>query len=76
LIELDDVGGGSASDVVYEIDDAPVGEISGFHVYDHLRAIDLASPQDDLKRLQSKTRLSASDKQLIFLNKAYGGMPK
>jgi hypothetical protein len=45
-------------------------------VYDHRRAIDLALQQDSLKRLQSKTRLSASDKQLIALDKAYGGMLK
>ena len=71
-----DVGGGSASDVEDEIDDAPIGEISGFPVYDHRRAIDLALQQDSLKRIQSKTRLSASDKQLIALDKAYGGMLK
>ena len=71
-----DVGGGSASDVEDEIDDAPIGEFLGFPVYDHRRATDLALQQDNLKRLQSKTRLSASDKQLIALDKAYGGMLK
>ena len=76
LIELVDVGGGSASDVEDEIDDAPIGEISGFPVYDHRRAIDLALQQDSLKRLQSKTRLNISDKQLKALDKTYGGMPK
>ena len=43
-----DVGGASASDVEDEIDDALIGEISSFLMYDHRRAIDLALQQDIL----------------------------
>ena len=73
-LELVDVGGGAADDVIEETEDIPFNEVSSFPVHDPQRIMGFALQRHDLQAIESKRRLSYSDKQLQILDKAYGAM--
>ena len=75
-VELVDMGGGGDDDIEHDVEDVPFSEVSSFPVHDHQRVIGFALQQGDLQTLQSKRRLSYSDKQLKGLDRAYGAMLK
>ena len=73
-LELVDVGGADADDVVDETEDIPFNEVSSFPVHDPQKIIGFALQRHDLQTIESKRRLSDSDKQLQILDRAYGAM--
>ena len=73
-LELVDVGGGGADEVIEESEDVPFNEVSSFPEHDPRRIIGFALQQNDLHTIASKRRLSHSDKQLQKLDRAYGDM--
>ena len=70
------VGGGCDDDVEEGMDDVPFDEVSNFPVHDPQSVVEMALQQHDLQSLQSKRRLSYSDKQIKNLDHAYGAMLK
>ena len=76
VVELVDIGGGGDDDIEQDMEDVPFNEVSSFPVHDHQRVIGFVLQQGDLQTLQSKRRLSYSDKQLKGLDRAYGAMLK
>ena len=74
VVELVDVGGGGADDVIEEAEDIPFNEVSCFPVHDPQRIMAFALQRHDLQAIESKRRLSYSDKQLLSLDRAYGSM--
>ena len=75
-VEIVDMGGGAEDDVEEDDGDVPPSEVSSFPVHDPRHVIGIALQQSDLQNLQSKRRLSAADKQLKNLDRAYGSMLK
>ena len=73
-MELVDIGGGGDDDVVEELEDIPFNEVSSFPVHDPQRILRFALQQVDLQTIETKRRLSYSDKQLQSLDRAYGAM--
>ena len=63
-MELVDVGGRGTDDVIEATEDIPFNEVSSFPVHDPQRIMEFALQRHDLQTIESKRRLSYSDKQL------------
>ena len=69
--ELVDIGGGDDGDVVADMEDAQVGEVSRYPLRDVMATISICFQQRDLASLDSKTRKSQAGVDLKTVDDAY-----